>query len=207
MGGMMAGVLHAPLTAMFLIAEITGGYELFVPLMITTAISFITVKYAVPHSVYNMQLAKRGELITHHKDQAVLTLMKLSDEIETNFSQVGPYDKLGDLVKLVSCAKRNLFPVIDDQNRFLGVVTLDDIRNIMFDQEKYDKVVVHELMQAAPDFIYITDTMEVVMRKFEHSGAWNLPVLDGEKYVGFVSKSRLFNAYRKLLRDFYEVES
>ena len=133
--------------------------------------------------------------------------MKLSDEIETNFSQVGPYDKLGDLVKLVSCAKRNLFPVIDDQNRFLGVVTLDDIRNIMFDQEKYDKVVVHELMQAAPDFIYITDTMEVVMRKFEHSGAWNLPVLDGEKYVGFVSKSRLFNAYRKLLRDFYEVES
>ncbi len=206
MAGLMAGVLHAPLTAMFLIAEITGGYELFLPLMITTAISFITVKYAVPHSVYNLQLAKRGELITHHKDQAVLTLMELKNEIEVNFKVVKPYDCLGDLVKVVSKSSRNLFPVIDEEGRFLGVVTLDDIRDIMFNQAKYKEVVVHELMQAAPEFIYTTDSMDTVMQKFERSGAWNLPVLEGEKYVGFVSKSKLFSAYRQLLCDFYEVE-
>jgi CIC family chloride channel protein len=206
MAGLMAGVLHAPLTAMFLIAEITGGYELFIPLMITTAISFITVKYAVPHSVYNRQLARRGELITHHKDQAVLTLMELKNEIEVNFKTVGPYDTLGDLVKEVSKSSRNLFPVIDQDQRFLGVVTLDDIRDIMFDHSKYESIVVHELMQAAPEFIYTTDSMEMVMKKFESSGAWNLPVLRGEQYVGFVSKSKLFSAYRQLLRDFYEVE-
>lgn len=206
MAGLMAGVLHAPLTAIFLIAEITGGYELFIPLMVTTAIAFITVKYAVPHSVYNMQLAKRGELITHHKDQAVLTLMELKKEIEVNFRTVGPYDSLGELVKEVSKSSRNLFPVIDENQQFLGVVTLDDIRTIMFDQDKYDKMVVHELMQTAPEFIYTTDSMETVMNKFESSGAWNLPVLQGEKYVGFVSKSKLFSAYRQLLKDFYEVE-
>ena len=131
---------------------------------------------------------------------------QLKKEIEVNFRTVGPYDSLGDLVKEVSKSSRNLFPVIDDNQQFLGVVTLDDIRTIMFDHDKYDKMVVHELMQAAPEFIYTTDSMETVMNKFESSGAWNLPVLKGEKYVGFVSKSKLFSAYRQLLKDFYEVE-
>ncbi len=207
MAGLMSGVLHAPLTAIFLIAEITGGYELFLPLMITTAISFMTVKYAVPHSVYTMQLAKRGELITHHKDQAVLTLMQLGNEIEKNFKTVGPYQSLGDLVKVVSASSRNLFPVVDESNQFLGVVTLDDIREIMFDKEQYDTVQIHMLMQSAPEFIQVNDTMEVVMEKFESSGAWNLPVVENQRYIGFVSKSRLFSAYRKLLREFYDGES
>ncbi len=205
MGGMMAGVLHAPLTGIFLIAEITGGYELFLPLMITSSIAFITVKYASPHSVYTRQLAQRGELLTHHKDQAVLTLMNLKNEIETNFVTVRPYQTLGNLVEAVAQSNRNLFPVVDEENQFLGVVTLNDIRKVMFDRSQYDSMAIHELMTAAPEFIYQSDTMEHVMEKFDASGAWNLPVIDMEgKYVGFVSKSKLFSAYRNRLKDFYD---
>lgn len=205
MGGVMAGVLQAPLTGVFLIAEITGGYELFLPLMITAAIAFISVKYFTPFSIYTRQLAARGDLITHHKDQAILTLMQLEKEIEKDFSVVRPYDKLSDLVKTVAGSKRNLFPVVDKQNTFLGVVNLNDIRSIMFDTEKYDSTLVHELMTPAHDHIFETDSMETVMKKFDQSEAWNLPVVTEDvKYIGFVSKSRLFSAYRKLLRDFYE---
>lgn len=205
MAGAMAGILQAPLTAIFLIAEITGGYTLFLPLMITAVISFLFVKYFTPYSVYTKQLGEQGELITHHKDRAVLTLMRLQNEIEKNFSTIQAYDKLGDLVKVVSRSSRNLFPVIDDHNTFLGVVNLNDVREIMFDREKYDEIYVHELMTPAPEFIYLTDTMEQVMRKFDHSGAWNLPVVSNDsKYVGFVSKSKLFSAYRKMLREFNE---
>jgi CIC family chloride channel protein len=205
MAGAMAGILQAPLTAIFLIAEITGGYALFLPLMITAVISFLLVRYFTPYSVYTKQLKQEGELITHHKDRAVLTLMRLQNEIERNFLPVHAYDKLGDLVKIVSRSSRNLFPVVDDKNTFLGVVNLNDIREIMFDREKYDELYVHELMTPAPEFIYFTDTMENVMQKFDQSGAWNLPVVSNEsQYIGFVSKSKLFSAYRKLLREFYE---
>ncbi|UTW64771.1 chloride channel protein [bacterium SCSIO 12643] len=205
MAGAMAGILQAPLTAIFLIAEITGGYTLFLPLMITAVISFLSVRYFTPYSIYTKQLGARGELITHHKDRAVLTLMRLQNEIEKNFLPVHAYDKLGDLVKIVARSSRNLFPVVDEKNTFLGVVNLNDVREIMFDREKYDKLYVHELMTPAPEFIYFTDTMESVMLKFDQSGAWNLPVVDEDsKYIGFVSKSKLFSAYRKLLRDFYE---
>jgi CIC family chloride channel protein len=148
-------------------------------------------------------LAKRGQLITHDKDKAVLTLMDLKKEIETNFKTIGPYDTLGDLVKRVTESKRNLFPVVDDNNLFLGVVTLDDIRKIMFDHYMYERTTVHELMSMAPEHIELTDNMEKVMEKFEDSGAWNLPVVDEGKYVGFVSKSRLYGEYRKKLKDFY----
>ncbi|MFT6323230.1 MAG: CIC family chloride channel protein [Salibacteraceae bacterium] len=205
MAGAMAGILQAPLTAIFLIAEITGGYTLFLPLMVTAVISFLFVRYFTPYSVYTKQLGQGGQLITHHKDRAVLTLMRLKNEIETNFSTIHAYDKLGDLVKVVSLSSRNLFPVIDEQNVFLGVVNLNDVREIMFDRDKYDELYVHELMTPAPEFIYVSDTMEQVMLKFDQSGAWNLPVVsDDSKYIGFVSKSKLFSAYRKLLRDFYE---
>lgn len=205
MGGMMAGVLHAPLTGIFLIAEITGGYELFLPLMITASLAFITVKYATPHSIYTRQLAQRGELLTLHKDQAVLTLMNLKSELETNFISIRPYDNLGQLAKAVAQSSRNLFPVVDEEERFLGVVSLNDIREVMFDRDQYETVLVHELMTAAPEFVYIEDSMERVMQKFDASSAWNLPVLNQEgKYLGFVSKSRLFSAYRKLLREFYD---
>ncbi len=202
MGGVMAGILQAPLTAVFLIAEITGGYGLFIPLMITGAIAFITVKTFLPHTVYTMQLAKRGELLTHDKDQAVLTLMNLENEIEDNFETINAEANLGDLVKAVSKSNRNLFPVLSPDKILIGVITLDEIRDIMFDQSKYEEVKVFDLMVSPPEIIFITDSMEMVMQKFENSKAWNLPVTDGKKYVGFVSKSRLFSAYRELLKDF-----
>lgn len=205
MAGMMAGNLHAPLMAIFLIAEITGGYELFVPLMLTSSIAFVTVKRFNPHSIYTTQLARRGELITHDKDQAVLTLMRLHREIETDFTCVDPYDKLGDLVKVISNSQRNLFPVVDKKNNLIGIVNLNEIRDVIFKQELYEDTHVHDLMNDAPDYVRKEDSMETVMFKFEQSGAWNLPVLDSDgHYVGFVSKSKLFSAYRSLLKDFYD---
>ena len=203
MAGLMAGILRAPLTAIFLIAEMTGGYELFIPLMITSSIAFLTGKYFMPHSIYTTQLAKRGELITHDKDQAVLTLMNLRTEIESNFTPVNVQGTLRDLVKVVSISTRNVFPVIDQHEKFYGVITLDDIRDVMFRKDLYDSITVLELLHVAPAEISSSETMDSVMSKFERSGAWNLPVVDNGKYVGFISKSKLFNAYRSQLKDFY----
>ena len=203
MAGMMAGILHAPLTAIFLIAEITGGYSLFVPLMITASVSYITVKIAIPNSVYTIQLAKRGRLITHHKDSSVLTLMKLYQHVETDFTPVYPHQTLGELVKVISASRRNLFPVIDEDEQFLGIVLLNDVRDIMFRKELYDKVTVEELMTNAPDAVSYSDDMKVVVNKFESTGAWNLPVLENGRYMGFVSKSKLFSAYRALLQEIH----
>ncbi|MCB0409087.1 MAG: chloride channel protein, partial [Flavobacteriales bacterium] len=204
MAGLIAGVLHAPLTSLFLIAEITRGYELIIPLMITAAIAYLTSKYFVPYSVYTMQLAKRGELITRHKDKAVLTLMKLHTEVEKDFNNISPNATLGDLVKVVSKSSRNLFPVVDDKDILHGVITLDDIREIMFKPEMYDTVKVQSLMTIPQTYVHLSDSMDIVMEKFTKSNAWNLPVINGKKYVGFVSKSKLFNAYRKLLVEFSE---
>lgn len=205
MAGAMAGILQAPLTAIFLIAEITGGYTLFLPLMITSVIAFLLAKYFSTYSVYTKQLGQGGQLITHHKDRAVLTLMRLKNEIETNFTPTSPEDTLGDLVQIISTSSRNLFPVIDKERVFQGFVNLNNVREIMFDRDKYESVYVHELMNHTSDFISIHDTMENVMAKFDQSGAWNLPVLTKNgKYIGFVSKSKLFSAYRKMLRDFNE---
>ncbi len=204
MAGLIAGVLHAPLTALFLIAEITKGYELIIPLMITSAISYLISKYFVEHSVYNVELAKRGDLITRHKDKAVLTMMNLEDEIEKDFVRVLPEQTLGDLVQVVSKSSRNLFPVVDKKGVLQGVVTLDDIREIMFNPELYKTVTIESIMSLAPDYVYLTDNMDVVMDKFTQTNAWNLPVIYHDKYVGFVSKSKLFNAYRKQLLHFSE---
>jgi len=204
MAGLMGGVLYAPLTAIFLIAEITGGYELFIPLMITSALAYLTSKYFIPHSVYTKQLAKRGELITHHKDQAVLTLMKLQSEIEKDFEVIDPDKTLGDLVKVVAKSDRNIYPVVDEDNIFLGMVKLNDIREVMFNQKMYSSTYVRDIMSVPTAYISPEDSMDEVMKKFEKTGAWNLPVVEEDKYVGFVSKSKLFSAYRKLLRDFYE---
>lgn len=199
MAGMMAGVMHAPLTGIFLIAEMTGGYGLILPLMIASVISYITIKYYEPHSIYHKRLAQRGELITHHKDKTVLTLMKLNSVIEKDLDPIAPEASLGELVKVISKSKRNIFPVIDNEEHLHGIVLLDDIRNLMFRPEKYDKFIVKQLMIIPPAIVEITDTMESVMQKFENSGAWNLPVVENKKYVGFISKSRIFNAYRKVL--------
>jgi len=202
MGGLMAGVMHAPLTGIFLIAEITGGYELFVPLMIVATISYLTIMSFEPHSIYTKRLARRGELITHHKDRAVLTLMRMGDVVEKDLKRVGPDQTLGDLVKVVSKSCRNIFPVVDEDNMLVGIVLLDDIRNIMFNQEMYDTTYVRDLMILPPSYVSSDETMDCVMKKFEDTGAWNLPVIDEGKYVGFVSKSKIFNAYRKLLVQF-----
>jgi len=199
MAGLLSGVLHAPLTGLFLIAEITFGYELIVPLMIVTTISFLTAKYFNNNSIVTAQLAAKGQLITHNKDQAVLTMMKLKSVIETDFLIVSIDANLGDLVKIVSKAKRNLFPVIDREGFLAGVILLDDIREIMFNQDLYKKQLVENLMTSPPAFIKMSDKMELVMHKFNKSKAWNLPVIEKGKYVGFVSKSKLFNVYRQQL--------
>ena len=203
MGGFMAGVLHSPLTAIFLIAEITGGYDLFIPLMITASIAYLTAKYFNNHSVYTMQLAKRGELITHDKDRAILTLMQLKTVIENDFVSVHIEGKLSDVVKAIQQSNRNIFPVLDDNKKFYGFVLLDDIRNIMFKKELHDIITVLDVLTVSPAEISSKDSMDIVMRKFEETEAWNLPVIDHGIYVGFVSKSKLFSAYRNLLMEFY----
>ncbi len=204
MAGLIAGVIHAPLTAIFLIAEITGGYELFIALIITASISYITVAYFNPHSLYTKKLAQKGQLITHHKDKAVLTLLKVENVIETDMKPIKPDQTLGDLVKLVRKSHRNIFPVIDEENNFLGLVPLDEIRQIMFDKSKYDEIKVRNLMVQPPVYIYLDDQMDTVMKKFRNTGLWNLPVVDKGKYLGFVSRANVFNIYRKMLIEFSE---
>ena len=200
MTGLMAGVLHAPLTAIFLIAEITGGYELFVPLMLVAAISYAFTKYFVSNSIYTVELAKRGELITHNKDKNVLMMMRIDKLIEKNFKAINPEMTLGEMLKKsVAKSKRNIFPVIDEQNHFLGIVLLDDIRPMMFDQNQYENTHVSDFMKAAPEIIFQNDSVEKVMQKFKESSAWNLPVVNNGKYVGFISKSKLLTAYRNKL--------
>jgi CIC family chloride channel protein len=201
MTGLMAGVLHAPLTAIFLIAEITGGYELFVPLMIVSAISFTITRYFISHSIYTLELARRGELITHDKDKNVLMMLNLDKIIEKNFISLFPEMSLGEIVNnAVAKSSRNHFPVVNDKNEFLGILTLNDIRGIMFDKNLYEKVKVRSLMHSASDIIYYEkDSVEEILNKFKGSGAWNLPVIKNEKYFGFISKSRLLTAYRRKL--------
>ncbi|RKE03957.1 chloride channel protein [Marinifilum flexuosum] len=202
MAGMMAGVMHAPLTAIFLIVEITGGYELFIPIMVTATIAYLTIMYFEPHSIYTKRLAKRGELITHNKDKAVLTLMKLGKVIETDLKKVSPDATLGELVKIISHSQRNIFPVVDEDDKLLGIVLLDDIRHIMFNPEMYEETYVRNLMIMPPAILDANAPMEKVMRRFEETGAWNLPVTQDEKYLGFVSKAKIFNVYRRVLVHF-----
>lgn len=203
MAGLMSGVMHAPLTGIFLIAELTGGYQLFLPLMIVSVSAYLTIIVFEPHSIYSMRLAKKGELITHHKDKAVLTLMNIESIVETDFLKVHPSMDLGEMVKVISKSNRNLFPVVDTQDHLIGIVVLDDIRNIMFRQELYHRFYVERFMNLPPARIINTDSMEVIMKKFDDTQAWNLPVVDEEdKYIGFVSKSKMLNTYRQVLVDF-----
>ncbi len=201
MTGLMAGVLHAPLTAIFLIAEITGGYELFVPLMIVAAISFAMTKHFVSHSIYTSELAKKGELLTHNKDKNVIMMMDFNKLIETNFISLTPEQSLGFmLTKAVAKSSRNIFPVVGNSGEFMGVVLLDDIRDIMFKKELYQKMKVRQFMHAAPEIIdFDKDNGYSIMKKFKESSAWNLPVIKDEKYLGFISRSKMLTAYRNKL--------
>ena len=202
MAGLMAGVLHAPLTAIFLIAELTGGYDLFIPLMLTATISYLIAKYAHPYSVYAMQLGRKGELITHNKDHAVLTLMDINKVIENNFVSVYSDMDLESMIKqAVVKSNRNIFPVINkENNKLTGIILLDDLRPIMFDRALYKTVFARDIMQHPPEIIIIgKDKMTDIMKKFKESGAWNLPVVKEGKYIGFISKSKLLTAYRNKL--------
>ncbi len=202
MAGMMAAVMHAPLTAIFLTAEITGGYGLLIPLLVTSTVAYLTIMQFEPHSIYTKRLAQRGELITHDKDKAVLHFMQAKKLIETDFEILSPDAKLTDLVKAISQSNRNLFPVVNDEGLLLGMVKLSDVRGIIFDPDLYDKVFVKDLMYMPEYFIAPTDNMEDVVEKFETSGRYNLAVLDDGKYLGFISRAIVFSKYRKTLQDY-----
>lgn len=202
MAGVMAGVMHAPLMAIFLTAEMTGGYDLFLPLLIVSVVSYLTSRILLPYGIYSRRLAKRGELLTHHKDKSVLTLLKMDSVIETDFTPVHPEMSLKEMVDVIAKSSRNLFPVTDEKGHLLGVVLLDDIRNIMFRPDLYRRIYVERFMSAPPAQIEVGTPMEQVMRTFDETKAWNLPVVEDGKYVGFVSKSKIFNSYRELLKHY-----
>ncbi|MDR2692199.1 MAG: chloride channel protein [Dysgonamonadaceae bacterium] len=200
MAGMMSAVMHSPLTAVFLIAELTGGFDLFLPLMIVSLVAYVTILCFERYSLYSIRLAQKGELLTHHKDKAVLTLLTLDAVIENDFMVVHPKMTLGDVVKVIAKSGRNVFPVTDNDNVLRGVVLLDNIRNIMFRPELYDRFKVKKFMVSPPAKIRTSMPMEKIMRIFDDTKAWNLPVVDETgKYLGFISKSKIFNAYREVL--------
>ncbi len=201
MAGLMAGVMQAPMTAIFLIADMTGGYELLIPLILTSTVSYAVTRAIEPYSIYTKRIAKKGELLTHDSDQAVLTLLKTDELIESDFNTVRIDATLGELVEVVAISKRNIFPVVDSRNHFQGFVSLEDIRRDMFKKELYKEQHVYNFMKSAPAYVYIDEKMDSVMKKFEQTDAWNLPVVEHDRtYVGFVSKSKIFSAYRTQLK-------
>jgi len=204
MSGVFAGVLHAPLTGIFLMAEITLAYNLIIPLMLCAAISYATIRIFQPVSFYHIQLKRRKQLFTHDKDKLVLSLMKVDKLIETNFSPVKLDASLGDLVKVIALSKRNLYPVIDDENNFYGVLNMDNVRMIMFEPKYYDTVFIRNLMSKSPITIHPGESMEDVAHKFHQSTEFNIPVLENGKYAGFISRARLFSSYRQLLKKWSE---
>ena len=199
MAGVMAGVMNAPLTSIFLIAELSNGYGLFIPLMITACISFAVGYWLDPDSIYTKQLRQRGELLTHDKDQSVFVFLKLEELMETDFLRIKEHFTLGDIVHIISTARRNIFPVIDNFGRLLGVVQLDDLREDMFKREKYGRPISHYMIQP-PDRILEHESIQSILPKFEDKHTWMLPVVDKQnRYLGFISKSRILNAYREQL--------
>ena len=200
MAGLMAGVMHAPLTGVFLIAELSGGYNLFLPLMLVSLTSFATIRIFMPHSIYSLRLAEQGKLLTHQKDTAVLTLMNLENVLEHDFEVVHPEMTLGEMVKVISVSHRNSFPVVNASGILVGIVELDNVRNIMFRPELYDRYRVRRIMVAPEVKIRASMPMTEVMRLFDETKEWKMPVVDDEgRYLGFISKSAIFNNYREVL--------
>ena len=202
MCGLMSGVMHAPLTGIFLIAELTGGYQLFMPLMIVSVCAYLTIHIFEPHSIYAMRLARRGELLTHNKDRAILTLMTIDSVIDRYSKFLTPEMTLGEVVKQISASKHNVFPVLNAQRQLVAVLYIDDIRHIMFRTELYQRFTVSQLMVEPPTRLFTNDEMEDIVKAFERTGAWTLPVVDDDNcFVGFIRKSRVFTIYRELLAD------
>lgn len=202
MAGLMSGVMHAPLTGIFLIAELTGGYGLFVPLMMVSVAAYLTIHLFEPHSIYAMRLARKGELLTHDKDQAILTLLNLDSQIEKDYKPMNIGMDLSQMIKVVVKSHRNIFPVLDGDDHLMGVISLDSIRKYMFRTELYRQYTVKSFMKDPPALLSTSDTLKVATQKFDETNAWNLPVVDEEgRFIGFVSRSGLFNSYRSVLQD------
>ncbi|HAG16362.1 MAG TPA: chloride channel protein [Bacteroidales bacterium] len=202
MAGLISGIMQAPLTGIFLIAEITTGYHLFIPLMITSTLAYVTTRLFIRNSIYTYELAARGELMTHDKDKTVMQLLRVAKVIEKDFKTIGPDKTLGDLVKIVSQSKRNIFPVVDEENVFYGIVTLDVIRTIMFKPELYNEVKIKDIMFTPLATVGPDESMEEVANKFNNTGNFTMPVIQDKKYIGFVSRANVYSAYRTLLKDF-----
>jgi len=201
MGALMAGVMHAPLLGIFLIAEITGGYQLLVPLIISATVAYVTITRFEPHSIYTKRLAELGDLVTHHKDKAAMHFMNTKELIETDFEVLTPDLNLGQIIYYIARSKRDLFPVVDENGMMEGMIKLNDIRNLMFEQDLYEKISVRELMYMPEFFISPNDSIEVIADKFKSCGRYNLAVLDEGKYIGFISRARVFSVYRDTMAD------
>jgi chloride channel protein, CIC family len=196
MAGVLSGVFYAPLTSIFLIAEVTGGYELIIPLMIVTTLSSVFVRHFEPISLEVKNMIEKGEVFSEDKDRNILLLLKTLDIIETDFKTLQPNDSLRDLIMAIKQSKRNLFAVVDEKQHLVGILTLDDVRDVMFEMPLYDKIWVKNLMKAPPSVLFVNESMSEVMKKFDETQAWNLPVVDEGFYLGFISKSAIFSKYR-----------
>ena len=201
MGALMAGVMHAPLLGIFLIAEITGGYQLLVPLIISATVAYVTITRFEPHSIYTKRLAELGDLVTHHKDKAAMHFMNTKELIETDFEVLSPDLNLGQMIYYIARSKRDLFPVVDENGMMQGMIKMNDIRNLMFEQDLYEKISVRDLMYMPEFFISPHDPIEVIVEKFKTCGRYNLAVLDDGKYIGFISRARVFSVYRDTMAD------
>ena len=203
MAGLMSGVMHAPLTGIFLIAELTGGYDLFVPLMIVSVVSYLTINIFEPHSIYAMRLARRGQLLTHDKDSAILTVLNLESLIERDYKTITPDLTFSKFISIIAKSHRNIFPVVDTSGKLLGVVSLDSVRLYIFRPELYRQYTAGQFMKEPPATLMANDSPKVALQKFQETQAWNLPVVDEHHhYIGFVSRSGLFTQYRETLLKF-----
>ena len=202
MAALMAGVMQAPMTAIFLIAEITGGYDLFLPLIIASCFSFGSIRLVEKYSIYTKRIAQSGKLLTHDNDQAVLTLLKTSDLVRDKYPRVSMTDTLGEFVDIISGSDAQVFPVLDARQHLKGIIEMDHVRKLMFESDKYDTLRVKDFMETPPAIVFLDEKMESVMDKFDRTGAWRLPAVDSDMvYVGFLSKSRIMNAYRTELKE------
>jgi CIC family chloride channel protein len=199
MAGILSGVMYAPLTGIFLIAEVTGGYELIIPLMIVSTFSHFLVKQFEPYSLEVKNMIERGEVFSRDKDRNILLLLKTDNLIETDVKTIMPDAPLSELILLIKNSKRNIFAVVDAENKLNGILTLDDVRAVMFETNLYNVLKVRDLMHEPPAYIHVNEDMNAVMKKFDETQAWNLPVLDGDQYIGFISKSSVFSKYRNQL--------
>ena len=205
MAGLMSGVMHAPLTGIFLIAELTGGYGLLLPLMVVATTAYLTIIIFEPHSIYTMRLARKGELVTHNKDQAILTLMSMDSVIERYDEHLHPDDDLGEIARQISNSNRDVFPVVDDAGKLLAVLVLDRVRHVMFRTELYHRLHVSDLMSQCAARLTTNDPMDLVMQTFDRTKAWTLPVVDTDGlFVGFIRRSHVTALYRTMLHDLSE---